>query len=296
MINNKIAVVVVTYNRLELLKQVVSGLLNQTLQPNKIIIVNNSSTDGTTEWLDALANEYAHITIIKQENIGSSGGQYTGTKAAYEMGYEWIWIMDDDVVATPDCLQNLMQFCKPDLVCHPLRISYDGEIFVGTDTAEINLTNPFKGLHKRILTKSDYTKTATIPVDVVTFEGPIFHYSMFEKVGFPDKKFFIYGDDTEFSIRLGKAGIRLEIITNAILNRLLPFEVMDFDNWKFYYIYRNMTAIDTLYGSISVRLFRSFFRVLTRIFRCKNLSQIKTLLRAFYDGYFYKQEKEKLNN
>ena len=289
-INNEIAVVVVTYNRLELLKQVISGLLTQTLQPNKIIIVNNNSTDGTAEYLNVLLEKHPHITIITQENIGSSGGQYTGTKTAYEMGYEWIWIMDDDVVATPDCLQNLMLYCKPDLVCHPLRMGCDGEIFVGTDTAEINITNPFKGLHKRILSKSDYTKSENIYVDVVTFEGPIFHYSMFEKVGFPDKNFFIYGDDTEFSIRLKKAGIRLEIVTKAILNRLLPYEILDFDNWKFYYTYRNMTAIDTLYGSIFVRLFRSFFRILTRIFKCKNLSQIKTLLRAFYDGYFYKQK------
>jgi len=290
MISNKIAAVVVTYNRLELLKQVVSGLLHQTLPINKIIIVNNNSTDGTAEWLEVISKKYQHIDIITQENTGSSGGQYTGTKTAYKMGYEWIWIMDDDVVATTDCLQNLMLYCKPDLVCHPLRLGNDGELFVGTDTAEINITNPLKGLHKRILSKSDYTKSDTIPVDIVTFEGPIFHYSMFEKVGFPDKKFFIYGDDTEFSLRLKKAGIRLQIVTKAVLNRLLPCEVLDFDNWKFYYIYRNITAIDTLYGSKSVRLFRSFFRVLVRIFKCKNLSQFKTLLRAFYDGYFYKQE------
>ena len=287
---NKIAAVVVTFNRLELLKQVINGLLNQTLQPDKIIVVNNSSTDGTLEWLNATANTHPYITIITQENTGSSGGQYTGTKIAFEMGYEWIWIMDDDVVAATDCLKNLMSYCEPDVVCNPMRIGYDGEIFVGTDTAEINITNPFKGLHKRILTKSDYLESKSILVDVVTFEGPIFHHTVFEKAGFPDKKFFIFADDTEFSIRLSRYGIRFKIIQKSILKRLLPVEPLNFDNWKFYYIYRNYTAIDTLYGSTSVRLFRSFFRILTNIIKCKKLSQVKILLRAFCDGYFYKQE------
>ena len=285
---NEVAAVVVTYNRLELLKQVINGLLNQTLKPNKIIVVNNNSTDGTLNWLEAMSKEQPQITFITQENTGSSGGQYTGTKTAFEMGYEWIWIMDDDVVAANDCLENLMLYCKSDVVAAPLRIGNDGKIFVN-DTAEINLKNPFKGMHKRFLSKSDYLQSKIIPVDVVTFEGPIFHYSMFEKAGFPDKKFFIYADDTEFSIRLGKYGIRFVIIQKSVLNRLLPVpSKIDFDDWKFYYIYRNHTAIDTLYGNLPVRLFRSLLRVLSRIPKCKKISQFKTLLRAFCDGYFYR--------
>jgi len=48
----KIAAVVVTYNRLELLKQCIDSIKNQTRKPDEIIVVNNSSTDGTLEWLN----------------------------------------------------------------------------------------------------------------------------------------------------------------------------------------------------------------------------------------------------
>jgi glycosyltransferase involved in cell wall biosynthesis len=49
MLNNQVAAVVVTYNRLELLKKIINGLLDQVHKINKIIVVNNNSTDGTKE-------------------------------------------------------------------------------------------------------------------------------------------------------------------------------------------------------------------------------------------------------
>ena len=60
-------------------------------------------------------------------------------------------------------------------------------------------------------------------VDGMTLEGPFFHRSMLEKIGFVEKNFFIYADDTEYSIRLLKNNIKMAIIKDAKINRLLPF-------------------------------------------------------------------------
>lgn len=46
-----IAAAIVTHNRLELLKLSINSLRAQTRKPDEIIIINNASTDGTTEWL-----------------------------------------------------------------------------------------------------------------------------------------------------------------------------------------------------------------------------------------------------
>ena len=83
----QIAAVVVTFNRIELLKKVINALRNQTKKIDQIIVVNNSSTDGTLDWL----NMQTDIIIVTQENLGSSGEQFTGAKTAFEMGFEWIW-------------------------------------------------------------------------------------------------------------------------------------------------------------------------------------------------------------
>lgn len=100
----KIAAIIVTYNRLNLLRECINSLRNQSKKVDQIFVINNSSTDGTLDWL---TNQYDIITIT-QENTGSSGGQYTGIKMAFEKGYDWIWCLDTDIVLEPEALANLI--------------------------------------------------------------------------------------------------------------------------------------------------------------------------------------------
>ena len=78
----KFAVTIVTYNRLELLKECIRQVLSQTVPFSYICIVDNHSTDGTGEYLDELVSETAsskeqgaefHILHLS-ENIGGAGG------------------------------------------------------------------------------------------------------------------------------------------------------------------------------------------------------------------------------
>ena len=78
----KIIAVVVTYNRLELLKRNID-CLRQNTPLTSIVVVNNGSTDGTTQWLAAQPD----LQVINQENVGGSGGFYTGIEYAYKAGF-----------------------------------------------------------------------------------------------------------------------------------------------------------------------------------------------------------------
>ena len=100
----KIAAVVVTYNRIELLKKNILSLRSQTCKLDEIIVVNNSSTDGTFDWLEVQTD----LTVITQGNLGSGGGQHSGIKYAYNKGYDWIWCMDDDTIPLNDTLEQLL--------------------------------------------------------------------------------------------------------------------------------------------------------------------------------------------
>jgi GT2 family glycosyltransferase len=74
-----------------------------------------------------------------------------------------------------------------------------------------------------LLTEQIYEKNESIIfIDGFTLEGPLLHRNMIEKAGFVEKKFFIYADDTEYSIRLFKNNIKLGIVKEAFVNRLLP--------------------------------------------------------------------------
>lgn len=283
--NTSVAAVVVTYNRLEFLKEIIDALRNQTRKIDKIIVVDNSSTDGTTHWL----SEQKDITVIRQENLGSSGGQYTGIKTAYEYQTEWIWTMDDDVVPSKDCLEKLLEKEDINLVRVPLRIKPDGNPFFN-DVIKYNLSNPFSKFWKEITSES-CLEDKFIPVEGITFEGPLFHRSVVTMIGLPERNFFIFGDDTEYFLRVRKTKIRIELCRDARLNRKL--EVMPFDkiqsSRKFFFV-RNLIAINVKHGSKSVRFIRPLIILFLWIFRARSLSDLKYTFKGFFKGYFYKSD------
>ena len=106
----KVIAVVVTYNRKKLLKECIGALINQNLELYKIIIVNNASTDGTTEYFQSehiFKDEKIKI-INLTKNTGGAGGFEVGTRAAYAAGADYIWLMDDDAEPVKDCLEILI--------------------------------------------------------------------------------------------------------------------------------------------------------------------------------------------
>ena len=130
-------------------------------------------------------------------------------------------------------------------------------------------------------------------VEGFAFEGPIFHRNILEKIGFAEKKFFIYADDTEYSIRALKQNFKAVIVKSAILRRQLEFPSFEDEfifGWKTYYMIRNMIAIDVLHGNFLVRWLRPFAYMFFWFSKCKNFDNIKTVFRAFKDGYFYEGE------
>lgn len=278
----KIIACVVTYNRLDLLKQVIDGLRKQTRQIDEIVIVNNGSNDGTYEWLSGQTD----ITTITQDNLGSSGGQYSASKYAYSKGADYIWLMDDDVVAKPNCLEVLLKYCdKYDILC-PLR--YNIEDVYLNDVKKISLDNPFISIWREIISKNDLANE-TIPVEAFTFEGPLIHKTVFEKIGLPEKNFFIYGDDTEFSVRALKNNFRAAVIRDAVFIRLItPVPDKAKFTWKTYYMVRNLSAIDKLHGNGFVPYLRPIGYFLTFLRTVENFEQLKTLFKALIDGYKYK--------
>jgi rhamnopyranosyl-N-acetylglucosaminyl-diphospho-decaprenol beta-1,3/1,4-galactofuranosyltransferase len=100
-----VAAVVVTYNRLALLKECVAALRSQSRAVDEIIVIDNGSTDGSADWLAMQSG----LHVIRQPNQGSSGGQFAGVKAAYERGHNWFWCMDDDTIPDP---KALAAFCR----------------------------------------------------------------------------------------------------------------------------------------------------------------------------------------
>lgn len=184
----KIYAFIVTYNRLNLLKRVVDSLRSQTRKIDQIIVVNNSSTDGTQAWLQTQTD----LTVIHQANLGGAGGFYRGTKYCYENGADWVWMMDDDVFPNPDCLEELMKCTTVSECLHIDRYYSDGEIVKCPHWyyQPSRLSNPLYDAD----TESRYL---TAP-EGGCFEGMLLSRALIEQIGYPDPAFFVCGDDTVY--------------------------------------------------------------------------------------------------
>ena len=86
----KISVIIPTFNRIDLLKRAIDSILNQSIKPYDIIVVDDGSTDGTS---DMIQQKYKSIKLIQQKNSGVSAARNNGIKNAQG---DWIALLDSD--------------------------------------------------------------------------------------------------------------------------------------------------------------------------------------------------------
>lgn len=100
-----VSIVLLTYNRLGFLRQSVAAALAQADRPFELLIWNNGSTDGTTEWLEGLRDPRIRV-IQHPTNIGCNAYEYAFSQ--YATG-EWLVQLDDDVLQLPSGFLSRMQ-------------------------------------------------------------------------------------------------------------------------------------------------------------------------------------------
>jgi rhamnopyranosyl-N-acetylglucosaminyl-diphospho-decaprenol beta-1,3/1,4-galactofuranosyltransferase len=244
-----VAVVVVTYNRADLLVRCLDGLAASTRRPDAVLVVDNASTDHTPAVLEG-RDDLPLRVLRPAENLGGAGGFHLGVRTAHEEGFDRIWLMDDDVVPAPTCLEVLMAHPGPALLA--VREDRHGRLCEKAAT-EFDLRNPLALRPKRATVESTYRTREAMPAEVVVenvaFEGFLVHRRVVDAVGLPDPGFFIFYDDADFAVRARRAGFTVLALRDAVLVRQLDFDQQhDAGSWKGYYMYRNLFVVHERYG------------------------------------------------
>ena len=102
-------IAIVTFNRSALLTRLLDSITVMDPKPGHVVIVDNASTDDTTDVVESFRDSIGTEIVYRRlgTNTGGSGGFSEGMRTAYELGAEWIWMMDDDVEVLPDGLARI---------------------------------------------------------------------------------------------------------------------------------------------------------------------------------------------
>ncbi len=268
---DSVCAVVVTYNRKNLLVECLEAIRKQTRPVQGICLVDNASTDGTSELLlekgyiselpsedlkkpwnkefiihnltDGNAIRFHYVRM--NENIGGAGGFYEGIKEALNMNFDYIWLMDDDAEPTKNALSSLVAHARPDRCIASLAVVKDSEELTWPLIIRIG--------GKCVVVDHIFEIPSTSLVEALfcPFLGVLIPIPIVKKVGLPIKEYFIWGDDVEYTKRIRKFNFPIFFVPKSLIYHPIQSKyrtsflwrkkviLVDAPDWKQYYGFRN---------------------------------------------------------
>ena len=192
------SIVIPTYNRLPILQKCLLALEVQTSDRHivtdyEIVVVDDGSTDGTIEWLQASTTQLPHVKIYEQAHQGASAARNLGVEKAQG---DTIIFIDSDLVVTPTFLQ-----CHADALLQGQQALGNDKLFTyGAVINTANFENPTSESYKIMDFSNAYFATGNVAIAR--------HWLV--EVGLFDLGFSLYGwGDLELGVRLKNRGIKM---------------------------------------------------------------------------------------
>jgi N-acetylglucosaminyl-diphospho-decaprenol L-rhamnosyltransferase len=191
--------VIPVFNQLHYTKQCLESLNRNGVPDNKIVVVDNASTDGTHEFLDGRTQ----LRLISNPaNLGCSAAWNQGAEAAAPA--RWTMVMNNDVIVAPGFCDGLVGFAEAKR-CD----------IVSPGMGEGDLDYDFDAFSREFLHKLGQARRSGVASGVCF----MVHRRVFESIGLFDTKVGLAGyEDEDFFRRARGAGFRLAITGRAYLH------------------------------------------------------------------------------
>lgn len=241
----KVAAVVVTFNRCELLQRVLDALEAQERALDHLYVIDNASTDDTATVLATRPWQVPTTVLTASVNTGGAGGFTKGIEAAYAGGADLIWLMDDDTLPHPSALGELLdgyagatqlRGAAPSFACSQV-LWTDGSL------CEMNTPETTWDWPRPLVAGKNW-----FDVKSCSFVSCLVSREAVAAVGLPYREYFIWYDDSEYTQRLARwrPGI---FVPSSQVDHLLPQnrgvnwgDVNEKTIWKFEYGIRNQIS------------------------------------------------------
>jgi GT2 family glycosyltransferase len=212
-----IAAIVLNWNRAgDTLECVVALRANKDARLS-VIVVDNDSTDSSWKQLQHHLAATDVALLQSGANLGYAGGNNVGIRAALDYGADYVWILNNDTIVHPLCLDELLKAAKkypragvfvPKVLYkdHPQIIYYaGGEYDPGRAQAQHWGVGAQDGERFDISCEVTFANGCSLFV----------RREIFEQLGLLDERYFMYWDDAEFSRRTLRGGYKIRFVPKA---------------------------------------------------------------------------------
>ena len=198
-VEETVCAVVVTHNRRDLLVRCLDALLSQARPPEEILVVDSASTDGTRELVRHRYEPHPRIHLLAlEENLGGAGGFHQGMASASKRGHDWLWLMDDDTIPEPDCLEQLLRGAHRPAAPPPILLASQVLWRDGSHHPH-NLAGPrWRSPGELALS----AREGLVLLRDATFVSIAIRREAVERYGLPLADYFIWVDDIEYTNRI----------------------------------------------------------------------------------------------
>lgn len=280
----KVLACIVTYNRCTLLQRCILHLKEQSSMPD-ILIINNSSTDGTLDYL-----KNGNIPHITQDNLGSAGGWWRAIKEGMEGNYNYVWLMDDDGFPDHKALELLLGKMNDNIACvssvvvqenNPQRFVF-GYPKLNKNKLPVIFANPRKYHNFQEL---DLGIEVAYPFAFL-FNGALINLKAAKEIGNVNKEYFLYGDEVDYFFRMKTWGNVLTYFSAVHYHPDVDNRVIEKN--KIYYFIRNTIILNSKY--FDKKIMRNILTLGVALYRIGTRNGIASVLSYLIGGnskYFY---------
>lgn len=233
----KVAVISVNYNSGTLIERCLSALSRQSLPPARIIVVDNRSTDGSVEGVEA---NHPDVCLIRLDhNAGFSAANNRALKTVGDC--DWVALLNPDAFPEPDWLEKLMQAAEefPDYSffgSRMLRADEPRTLDGAGDTYHVSGLCWRRGCG--LAAEGAYVKAEEIFSPCAA--AALYRTDILEQVGGFDETFFCFCEDVDLGFRLRLAGYRCLYVAGAVVHHVGSAITGKESDFSVYYIQRNL--------------------------------------------------------
>jgi len=209
-----IHVIILNWNGEDDTIECINSLIKQVGVKLNIIVIDNGSKEQS---IKKIKNKFPYLKIIEnKKNLGFSGGMNIGIKVALRNEAEYILLINNDTVAEPNLVKNLLANIQGDIgIAGPIIYYYQDPNRIWSVGGKIHpiFTELFIKLEKEKQIPKKPEKR-----DFITGCAMLIKREVFEKVGVFDERFNpAYYEDLDFCLRVKKAGYKIIVDPNSIL-------------------------------------------------------------------------------